>query len=1048
VNTNLHTELRGSVFRRLAAHFIIPASAAVSGGLRCAFDIEANGFLDTATTLHCVVIADLDSDRVDEYGPERIAAGLEHLARADYLVGHNILDYDLKVLHKLRGWAPKAGCTVVDTLITSRLILPHVSDLDDQAAAMGDPKLGQLRGRYSIEAWGLRLGMPKVGTDIENFSTFTSEMLERCVGDTAICKRLWQFLRPDGYSQSALELEHRVAPICSEITAAGMFFDADAAERLKQQWTARRGELEAQLQQQFPGTNLNSRTQIGALLEARGWVPEKRTEKTKQPVVDDELLETIATTYPEFAGLSEHYILGRRLGQLVNGKKAWSKSVSADGRIHGGIVHIGTPHSRAKHLEPNLAQVPNPKRGKPFATECRGLFKARDGWVLVACDQATLQDRGFAHYLTEFDGGAYGKDFLAGMDTHWRTATALGLAVNHERNKENKVDTVIREGSKGFRYAFLYGAGVTRAGMIVAGIVRAVRHLDPTSDLPQRFFGGETHPKESALKRVGRQALDKFEAATPGLRKLRHKLQSHAERHGWLPGLDGRRVPTRAQYSALNFIVTSSEAIICKRWLVRTYDELRAKFRYGWGGDVVICLWIHDEIVACCRPEIAKEVGEIMVRHAKEPGEFYDFKVALDADFKIGRNWAGEPVEGGAAARAPSIMPEPAEAPIVTPADSEELDHADDEDSAELGDDKSDEAPDDVVVETPIPGLADAIKGVQAFIAAAAAGQLKTATQSDGMPPWEGGASFGNTAVEAAPPEPPQKNGRAGGNGHAADGFDDFPEAKPGGKILCPFHDDHTPSLHVYPDEDDPHYHCFVCGAHGHLDDLEIDWETALNSPTGQPIDDDNARNLERAHELWDKAKPIGGTLAERYLAETRGIDIGALPPNIDDVLRFNPRCWLDGANRPCLIALFRDIETNERAGIHRTWLTADAQKIDRRMFGRWPRPRAIKLWPANDRLYVGEGIETVLAAATRLRMQPAWALGSRVYLEKLPIISGVDELTILVDRDPHGEAAGKNCYRSWKAAGRRVRRLRTQDASLNDFNDLVRAKLMVVVES
>jgi hypothetical protein len=84
-----------------------------------------------------------------------------------------------------------------------------------------------------------------------------------------------------------------------------------------------------------------------------------------------------------------------------------------------------------------------------------------------------------------------------------------------------------------------------------------------------------------------------------------------------------------------------------------------------------------------------------------------------------------------------------------------------------------------------------------------------------------------------------------------------------------------------------------------------------------------------------------------------------------------------------------------------------------------------------------------VLAAATRLCMQPAWALGPSVYLEKQPIISGVDELAILVDRDPHGEAAGKNCYRSWKAAGRRVRRLRTQDASLNDFDDLVRAKLM-----
>ena len=31
------------------------------------------------------------------------------------------------------------------------------------------------------------------------------------------------------------------------------------------------------------------------------------------------------------------------------------------------------------------------------------------------------------------------------------------------------------------------------------------------------------------------------------------------------------------------------------------------------------------------------------------------------------------------------------------------------------------------------------------------------------------------------------------------------------GKICCPFHDDTTPSLHIYPD----HYHCFVCGAHG-----------------------------------------------------------------------------------------------------------------------------------------------------------------------------------------------------------------------------------------
>jgi DNA polymerase I len=416
-----------SNFADIAARYIVPADNKV-GGLRLAFDVEADGLVDGATKLHCAVIANLDSNQVYEYGPDRIGAALEHLARADYLVGHNVQGYDLPLLERLHDWQPEAGCTIVDTLIAGRLILPNIDDLDDQAAATGGLALGKLRGRYSLDAWGTRLGVPKVGVDITDFSVWTPQMQERCVGDVAICKALCKLLQPDGYSRSAMELEHRAAAVCNRITTDGAPFDVDAAERLRQRWTMRRAELEAQLQQQFPGTNLNSRKQIGALLEARGWVPEKRTEKTKQPKIDDEVLETIPELYPEFAGLAEHYTLGRRLGQLSNGKQAWCKSIGDDGRIHGGLVHIGTPHSRAKHLEPNLAQVPNPKKGKPFAAECRALFRASNGWVFVTCDQASLQDRGYAHYLHAHDGGAYGRAFLDGADTHWRSAVALGLA--------------------------------------------------------------------------------------------------------------------------------------------------------------------------------------------------------------------------------------------------------------------------------------------------------------------------------------------------------------------------------------------------------------------------------------------------------------------------------------------------------------------------------------------------------------------------------------------------------------------------------------------
>src|SRR5262249_932607 len=91
-----------------------------------------------------------------------------------------------------------------------------------------------------------------------------------------------------------------------------------------------------------------------------GWIPEERTEKTGRAKITDELLETIPQLYPEFASLADYHILKRRIAQLSKGKKAWRKNVSKDGRLHGGVVHIGTPHSRAAHFGPNLEQVPNP----------------------------------------------------------------------------------------------------------------------------------------------------------------------------------------------------------------------------------------------------------------------------------------------------------------------------------------------------------------------------------------------------------------------------------------------------------------------------------------------------------------------------------------------------------------------------------------------------------------------------------------------------------------------------------------------------------------
>jgi DNA polymerase-1 len=634
------TPRRHTAFLRLAARYVI--STTVKGaGTRLAFDIETNGLREAATCIHCIVVADLDSDRVDEFGPDQIDAGLARLSEATYLAGHNIVGFDLPVLHRLRGWAPAPTVTVVDTLIASRMVLANIADLDDKAAATGDPKLGKLRGRHGLEAWGARFGTPKIGSDIEVWTTWTPEMQEHCVGDVRLTKALWHFLKPGSQPAEALALEHRVAAICDGITAAGIPFDREAAEQLQEQWAAQRNQLELRLRQQFPQvTNLSSRQQIARLLEERGWVPEERTEKTRQPKIDDETLEDIVQQYPEFDGLAEHYILGRRLGQLATGKKAWLRHIGPDQRIHGGLVHIGTPHHRAKHLDPNLAQVPNPKKGKPFATECRFLFRTKNDWVFVTCDQAGLQDRAFAHYLAAFDGGAYVRDFVAGMDTHWNSVLALGLVpAGTARDKESKFHTALREGAKSFRYGFLFGAQAKRAGIIIRDTIRNAVAVNPASDLLQRFFG-KTTPNEHTLARVGGEAKARFETATPGLRELRESLARQAQRYGWLPGLD-RRIPVNALYTVLNYAVTSAEAVICKHWLVAVHDELCERFCYGWDGDVVIVAWTHDEIACCCRPTVVEQVGEIMVHHAKTTGEHFKFKCPLDASFTVGPSWAG-----------------------------------------------------------------------------------------------------------------------------------------------------------------------------------------------------------------------------------------------------------------------------------------------------------------------------------------------------------------------------------------------------------------------
>jgi len=193
-----------------------------------------------------------------------------------------------------------------------------------------------------------------------------------------------------------------------------------------------------------------------------------------------------------------------------------------------------------------------------------------------------------------------------------------------------------------------------------------------------------------------------------------------------------------------------------------------------------------------------------------------------------------------------------------------------------------------------------------------------------------------------------------------------------------------------------------------------------------------------QAMELWNEGRPVAETIAARYLA-IRGIAESA---DIDgEVLRFHPSCpYGEKARRPCMLALLRDVRTNEPCAIQRTALSKAGEKIDRMILG--PKSRAaIKLSADEDvtmGLMVGEGLETVLSAM-QLGFSPAWALGDAGNVRAFPVLSGVECLTILVDNDESGtgQRAALECSSRWTSAGREVLRI-IPDRCGDDLNDIV----------
>jgi DNA polymerase I-like protein with 3'-5' exonuclease and polymerase domains len=219
--------------------------------------------------------------------------------------------------------------------------------------------------------------------------------------------------------------------------------------------------------------------------------------------------------------------------------------------------------------------------------------------TFVGADASGLELRMLGHYLAYFDGGRFA-DIVVNGDIHQINADAIG---------------VTRKAVKSITYAFCYGAGDEKIGMTTDPLLKGAK-----------------------AKKLGQEIRRKFTEAIPGLDSLLKAVAKKAE-GDVLKGLDGRPIRLQGKkHAALNYLLQSAGAIVCKAWVVETHycieqEGLRLGIDYQPLG------YIHDEQALGVAPQHVDLVKNILETTMAQVGEDFNLKVTLSAEAKHGASW-------------------------------------------------------------------------------------------------------------------------------------------------------------------------------------------------------------------------------------------------------------------------------------------------------------------------------------------------------------------------------------------------------------------------
>lgn len=655
------------------------------------FDIETNGIEDFTNlsdlkVCHCISIYDPIAAKMITFEGDGIKEGLNMLSKADKIIGHNVIGFDLPALAKLYNFHPPL-VRVQDSLVMSRCIHPDiiVTDIVERTKLSQGPRreankqaneLGlegkekekhiknyvyekvekkfneDILGSHSLKAWGHRMGeMLKLtyGKEEGAFDHYNEEMKKYCERDVLVTKTLYEYLIKLEPSRKMLAIEHWFAYIIRLQESQGFAFNIDKAEQLEQKLNAVRAKLQDKLQEMFEPTVRKMKTPKGysltiehmdgievitaptkvelkKILKSRGMV-QNLVNKAKPLDVREEIIPFNPGSRPQIKERLE--ALGFKIPLTNDGKTA---------KIDESTLK-SINHPSAELLLEYLLVV---KRLGQLA-------EGENGWLRLVKD-------GRIHGRVNTNGA------VTGRCTHSSPNLAQVPATRAEYGEECRSLFIAKKGYKlvgvdasGLELRMLAhylstwdGGEYTKA--ILEGDIHSVNQKAAnlkTRDQAKTFIYGFLYGAgPSKLGEIvgggakeGAALQMKFLSNLPALNKLKQLIQQKAERNGCLTGLDGRILTIRSEHAALNMLLQSAGAVLMKVALIKLHTKLN---EIGWqhGREYAFVGNIHDEFQAEVKPELAETYGALAIKAIQAAGRELNMKCPMDGEYKVGESWA------------------------------------------------------------------------------------------------------------------------------------------------------------------------------------------------------------------------------------------------------------------------------------------------------------------------------------------------------------------------------------------------------------------------